>query len=69
MNIGLLLSGIAALAIGFVFEVLIRISKSKVWWRARVLTVLGILLIVASYFSPQDKHVQPTKRIGPEGRQ
>ncbi len=50
MNIGLLLSGIAALAIGLVFEVLIRISKSKVWWRARVLTVLGILLIVASYF-------------------
>ncbi len=48
MNTGLLFSGIAALVLGLLFEVLIRVSKSKTWWRARVFIVLGTLLVVVS---------------------
>jgi chromate transport protein ChrA len=50
MNTVLLLSGIAALILGLLLEVLIRMSKSKTWWRTRLLIVLGILLIVLSNF-------------------
>jgi chromate transport protein ChrA len=50
MNIELLFSGIAALVLGLLFEFLIRISKSKTWWRTRLFIVLGILLNVAGNF-------------------
>jgi hypothetical protein len=50
MNIGLLFSGTIALVLGLLFEVLIRVSKSKIWWRTRLFIVLGIFLIVASNF-------------------
>jgi hypothetical protein len=48
MNTELFLSGILALAIGVLFEVLTRVSKSKPWLRARVLIVLGIVVIAVS---------------------
>jgi hypothetical protein len=50
MNIVLLFSGIAALTLGLLLETLIRASKSKTWWRARVFIVLGILLVVMGVF-------------------
>jgi chromate transport protein ChrA len=50
MNTALLFSGIAALALGILFEALIRMSKSKTWWRTRLLIVLGIILAVAGIF-------------------
>ena len=48
MNIGLLFSGIAALVLGLLFEVLTRISKSKTWWRTRLFILIGIFLVVVS---------------------
>jgi len=50
MNAGLLFSGIAAMFLGVVFEVLIRKSKSATWWRMRLFIVLGAFLITASVF-------------------
>jgi len=48
MNSELLFSGVLALGVGVFFEVLTRVGKSKPLLRARVLIVLGILVVAVS---------------------
>jgi len=50
MNVGLFFSGVVALALGVLFEILIRASRSRVYWRARVMIIVGTALIVAELF-------------------